>query len=117
MSQYGDRAKVKINPQSISAITSKILQKKIRQLESEFKITLESPLFEWNSVTKRKNGEIVGPGLRNAVDTGRLKNSSIVQFYKSGTGTIVWRVPYSGLIFDRTKTDLVLFTLARMRNK
>lgn len=113
---YGDKSKFTINPQALTAITSKVLQKKIRQLESEFKVTLSSPIFEWNGTTKRKNGEVVGPGLRNAVDTGKLKNSSIVQFYKSGTGTITWRVPYSGVIFDHAKEDIVKFTLARMRN-
>lgn len=111
---YGDKSKFTLNKQSLDAITSKVLQKKIRQLETEFKVTLSSPIFEWNSSTKRKNGEVVGP-VRNAVDTGKLKNSSIVQFYKSGTGTITWRVPYSGVIFDHAKDDLVKFTLSRMR--
>ena len=62
---YGDKVKLKINRQNLDALLSKVLQKKIKQLDNEFKVTLRSPVFEWDSTTKRKNGEVVG-SIRNA---------------------------------------------------
>ena len=115
MATYGDVARLKINDQNLRALLSKKLEKKIKQLDKELRITIQSPVFEWDSTTKRKNGEIVG-STRNAVDTGKLLNSQRVTFSKNQTATITWSVPYAGVVFDHAKTDLVAFTLARMRN-
>lgn len=45
---------------------------------------IRSAIWQWNSLTIRKSGEIVEPGLRNALDLGELLNSMSIQFLASG---------------------------------
>jgi hypothetical protein len=107
---------VNISKQYIQEITSKVLQKKIRQLEEGFKETLDSPIFIYEGTTRRKNGTIAKP-VRNAIDTGNLKRSIVATFVKSGTGTIKFRKDYAAKVLSHASVDIVAFTLEKMRNR
>lgn len=58
--------------------------------------------FDWPTVTVRKNGQIVQPGLRDIVDTGELIGSQsepqIIEQQGRVSLRIVWTAPYSGQV-------------------
>lgn len=87
----------------------------VNQLADEFKTTINSPVFAWQSTTKRRNGEIVSDP-RNAFDTGALLAGQQDPVYlDSRTAQIQWLQPYTGIVFSHSTTDLVDFTLERLK--
>jgi hypothetical protein len=89
-------------------------ESKCKKLHTNFRVTIESPIFAWNSVTRRKSGEIVSDP-RDAVDTGKLRDSQTLTFLKPGLAEIKWRVPYAKNVFDHAFEEIIPFTLERLK--
>lgn len=86
----------------------------VQKLHRQFQKTVDSPVFEWNRTTYRKNGEIVG-SIRNAIDTGELLQSQGYTIISPRLAKIEWEAPYTQNVFQMANTDLIKFTLERMK--
>jgi len=106
---------INVTPEELAYGVQPIFEKVCEAIDDEFRVTLDSPVFAWNSVTKRKNGEIVSDP-RNAIDLGGLRESQTLSFLpQPGLAVIEWCVPYAEVEFDHSTVDLVDFTLSRLR--
>jgi hypothetical protein len=103
-----------LTKESIGRSLQDIFDEFVIELCGEFKVTLDSPLFEWNRVTYRKNGEVVG-SIRNAVDTGNLRDSIDWTPLRPGVTEIEWKADYAQDVFSHAMVDLVAVTLERFK--
>lgn len=71
-------------------VQDSIVPKFIEVLREE----IENPQFEWDSITVRKNGEVVSSP-RNAVDTGELRDSLIVDVEITDSHTVTMWATYT----------------------
>lgn len=105
-----------LTPDQLANSLQPAFKAKVKSLADEFKNTIGSPVFYWNSTTRRRNGEIVPPGNRNAIDLGGLLQGQQEPVHLDlRTAKIVWTAPYTKIVFDHATTDLVAFTLERLR--
>lgn len=105
---------VKLNTKPLTAALKDAVKDVATDLEQQFKISLNSPLFAWGSTTYRRNGEVVGDP-RNAIDTGDLLDSSVIVPVSDYQFDIVWQVDYAEKIFQHSTVDLLEFTATRVR--
>ncbi len=103
-----------INPSVLLAAVQPAFKQRVYSLYREFKTTINSPVFSWNSVTRRKNGEVVGDP-RNAIDLGGLLEGQKLTFISPKTALIEWEAPYTAIVFDHATQNLVEFTLSRIK--
>jgi len=72
------------------------------KLPSVLNRAMESPIWDWTGITRRKNGSTVGSP-RDIVDTGRLRDSLNikVKYLKTKTDFIItYTAPYATLIHE-----------------
>lgn len=105
---------VKLNTKPLRAALKDAVKDVAGDLERQFKISLNSPLFAWGSTTYRRNGEVVGDP-RNAIDTGELQESSAVVPVSDYQFDIVWNVSYAEKVFQHATIDLLEFTATRVK--
>jgi hypothetical protein len=90
------------------------VEKQANRLNDEFRNTLNSPLFSWNSTTYRRNGEVVTDP-RNAIDTRKLLESAGVHRVNDYRFQIIWDVDYSANVLgNHADVDLVKYTIRNM---
>ena len=96
--------KMKVPAQALKIIQYEIMDDLKKNLyagfpavEAALNEAMESPVWEWNGVTtKRENGDVVGTP-RDIVDTGKLKES--LQIRANNLGLIVsYNTPYAAIV-------------------
>jgi hypothetical protein len=106
---------VTLTPDQLAEHVQPAFKRVVNAVAAEFKTTIQSPVFAWDSTTKRRNGSIVSDP-RNAVDLGGLLDGQQDPVYlNSRTAVIKWLAPYTPLVFDHAQVDLVDFTLQRLK--
>ena len=103
------------NEATIQRFVEPVFKRKVKSLYDEFRNTLASPVFAWNSTTKRKNGSIVSDP-RDAIDLGGLLDGQQLIYISPGLVAIEWEAPYTPIVFNHATVDLVKFTLERIRD-
>lgn len=100
-----------LNKSGLRSLLTGAVEKQANQLNDEFRNTLDSPIFSWNSTTYRRNGEVVTDP-RNAIDTRKLLESADVHRVNDYHFQIVWGVDYSANVLgNHADVDLVRYTV------
>ena len=103
-----------LNQSGMRSLLRGVVEKQANRLNDEFRTTLDSPLFSWNSTTYRRNGEVVGDP-RNAIDTRKLLDSADVRKVNDFHFQIVWDVPYAANVLgNHADVDLVEYTVKNL---
>jgi hypothetical protein len=100
-----------LNQSGLRSLLNGTVEKQANRLNDEFRNTLNSPLFSWNSTTYRRNGDIVTDP-RNAIDTRKLLESADVHRVTDYHFQIIWNVPYAANVLgNHADVDLVRYTV------
>lgn len=91
----------KLNPAGIAklnGVIDKAFKATVEAYGDECKAAIESPIWEWDGITLRKNGEIVGSP-RSIVDTGELRDSQQDPVYDGNSATIEWTADHAASVW------------------
>lgn len=100
-----------LDPTGMRSLLQGVVKQQTVRLNEQFRYTLDSPLFSWNSTTYRRNGEVVDDP-RNAIDTRKLLDSADVKRVNDYHFQIIWDVPYSANVLGgHADTDLLKYTV------
>ena len=105
---------LKLDTSYLSEIMKTHLDSKTKQLTEGMRDSLDSPIFSWGSVTHRKNGDVVSDP-RNAIDTGNLQKSVVMETGRGLANKIKFEAEYAAKVMESSSVDFVEFTIDRLR--
>jgi hypothetical protein len=92
----------KLNPQGIKKLNGaidKAFKATVEAYGDECKAAIESPIWEWDGITHRRNGSIASSP-RDIVDLGELRDSQEISFPDSSTGKVEYTAAHSAAVHE-----------------
>lgn len=103
-----------LDQSGMRSLLGRVVEQQTQRLNEQFRYTLDSPLFSWNSTTYRRNGDVVTDP-RNAIDTRKLLDSADVRRVTDYHFQIVWNVDYSANVLgNHADVDLLKYTVDQL---
>jgi hypothetical protein len=83
----------------LNGAIDKAFKETVEVYGDECKAAIESPTWEWDGITHRRNGEIASSP-RDILDLGNLRDSQAVEFTDPSTATVTYDVDYAAAVHD-----------------
>jgi hypothetical protein len=94
--------KLKLNAAALKKLDgaiAKAFEETVEAYGDECKKAIESPIWEWDGITHRRNGSIASSP-RDIVDLGDLRDSQAVDFSDPNIATVTYNVDHAAAVHD-----------------
>jgi hypothetical protein len=91
-----------VNPAAVKLAIRRPLERALAsyadELSQRFRELIESPIFAWPNVTRRRNGQTVATP-RDIVDRGDFRDSQRLEFPNPSLARFVWDIHYAIYVY------------------